>query len=138
MPARLGPIQTPAFADKPRMTRPDYTPVGQSDVATNRRKRGRVKTVRLKCTLGRVADISATGLRVSGTGFGPSKDSVVTLEIVGPEESVSVQGKVVWLKRRLFRFEVGLEFTALSAGARRSIAEIARACGNSMLDGHKS
>ena len=94
--------------------------------------------MRLRCTLGRIADISATGARVIGTGFGPFKDSVVTFQIVGPEETVAVQAKVIWLKRRLFRFEAGLEFTALSAGARRSIAEIARACGNSLLDGHQA
>lgn len=116
---------------------PKSLPPAYDDPATNRRKRGRVKCSHLSCTLGRVLDISASGLRVGGTGFGPGKGSVVSIQIIGPEERVPVQAKVVWLKRRLFRFEAGLEFTALSASARRSIAEIARMTSSNVLDAQR-
>lgn len=109
-------------------------PAHDDTPASNRRKRGRVKCSHLSCSLGRVLDLSATGMRISGSGFGPAKDSTVSAEIIGPEEKVQVQAKVIWLRRKLFRFQAGLEFTGLSSSARRAISEIARMTSSNMLD----
>lgn len=100
---------------------------GQSaDKGDNRRRHGRIRCDGVSCSIGEVLDLSPTGLRVSGSGFGINVGGLVQFTLNGPDGPVDVRGRVAWLRRKLFWFEAGLTFVDLSPATRRSISEIAR------------
>ncbi len=74
----------------------------------DRRSKIRIPQTELHCSLGKVLDISSTGLRVVCRR--KLKDEV-TFQLNTTVDPLTVQAKVVWVKRSGFcKHEVGLRF----------------------------
>ncbi|MDX2149055.1 MAG: PilZ domain-containing protein [Planctomycetota bacterium] len=79
----------------------------------------------VRCSLGRVLNLSASGMRVSLRG-NLTPEERASCEIDGPDGRFSVSVRVKWVKRSgLFTREAGLQFLDLSPRARESLASIA-------------
>ena len=85
------------------------------------RKHHRYATTELRCSLGRVEDISMSGVRVSGEGKSPVRRGMaLELVVSDEEEHVKVPVRVAWVRRpRHGAYEIGLEFV----GAKREQIE---------------
>ncbi len=93
----------------------------------DRRSKIRIRQTELHCSLGKVVDISSTGLRVVCRRI--PKDEV-TFELNTTVDPLTVQTKVVWVKRLGFRkHEIGLHFVESSP----ELDNLIRCC--STLDG---
>ena len=92
------------------------------------RQRGRLRTDRLQCSLGEVADISASGIRLRSKrypGVKIGKQCQITLRV--DDHKVTVRVKTVWFRRIGYRhYEAGLEFVDLTPELSNAIIEIAR------------
>lgn len=85
----------------------------------NKRRHGRVRCGEVQCTLGAVADISASGLKVFGNRPGPAVGDVVVLEVHCLDGAFVVQARIAWVRNHgLFARETGLEFLDLTSAAR--------------------
>ncbi|MCE9592048.1 MAG: PilZ domain-containing protein [Planctomycetes bacterium] len=94
----------------------------------NHRRHGRIRCEMLRCKLGEIADLSASGMRVRRLGRKVAdKGDVLHMNLLAFNQSVPVQAKVVWVKKSGFlRYEFGLEFMELAPETRASIASLAR------------
>jgi hypothetical protein len=104
----------------------------ESVEGANRRRPGRMRCESLRCTSGRVMDLSLTGVRVRvRTLFRPSmgsKRQMVFQTAMGP--SAPFRCHIQWVKRVGFlRYDLGLEFTDLDSVAKVQLAEMARVHG---------
>lgn len=99
--------------------------------ATCRRRYGRVRVGNVRCTLGRVVDISAGGLRVLNRSMTPVKaDSVLPVQVEATEGWVQASVRVAWVRPAgMFRQELGLEIVAIEDEGREALLELARKSG---------
>ena len=81
----------------------------------------------LSCELGEVCDLSATGMRIKGSGkpiLKKGQNGKVSLSFNGGV--LNLDSQVVWFKRRGFRkWEIGLSFLHVSPGMAKAISTIA-------------
>lgn len=92
------------------------------------RRHGRIRCEILKCGLGEVMDISASGMRVMRYGRRVVKEGkVLCLTLKALERTLPVTVKVVWVKRQGFmRYSFGVEFIDMTPEQAASIASFAR------------
>lgn len=92
------------------------------------RKHERLGTSTVRCSLGTIADISATGLRVMCEGKPPVEiGQVCPFKLKFDDGALTLQAQVRWCKRRgIKRHEIGLKFVALKPGMPDVLEAIAR------------
>ncbi len=110
-----------------RVARTDNLPSHDSRGAEVRRT-GRLRCDMLTCTFGDVVDLSAAGMRVRHKGgLRVAVDDSVSLTLSFAAAEVSLDARVVWMRRTGFRrHEIGFEFTDMSPETRECLHEIAR------------
>jgi hypothetical protein len=101
--------------------------VEEQGTPANQRRHGRVYCERVESSLGRVLDVSASGLRV-GTGLKRYKrGGVLVLEVHTEDGSFAVQARVAWSRSMGFLSnETGLEFIDLPPEAERILRATVR------------
>ena len=93
------------------------------EVSSGRRSKIRNHRVELQCSLGRVLDISATGMRVSCRRV--PKEKWIKILLNTTVDPLPVRARVAWTKRMGFRkHEVGLHFVEPSP----EIVKLVRSC----------
>jgi len=94
----------------------------------NRRRHGRIRCELVSCSLGRVLDVSASGVRVRGKGRPSIRvDDHVTMTLSCPAGEVVALLRCARLQRAgLFGFEAGLEFVQPTPELRRMLSFIAQ------------
>ncbi|MEX2218999.1 MAG: PilZ domain-containing protein [Phycisphaerales bacterium] len=91
------------------------------------RRGGRLTTRGLRCSLGRVVDLSSSGLRVIHSGFSPRGEGARTITIYADIGPIRVQARIVRRTRTgLFRQELGLEFVNLDPAMRQQLLAVFR------------
>jgi DnaJ-domain-containing protein 1 len=82
----------------------------------------------LSCALGDVLDLSATGVRLRGSGkVKVDLGDILTITVASENQSVKVQSQVVWVRRRgLGRQEIGLKFVNVRKGVATALVQLAR------------
>jgi hypothetical protein len=84
--------------------------LGLTPRAKHPRKARRYVTEWLHTPLGKVKDLSTTGMRIAGTGRPTiSKGSVTQLKLMTPQGELNFVARVAWVKRVKEGFEAGLE-----------------------------
>lgn len=102
--------------------KPDTAPA-----AAQRRRHGRVKTDEVPSTLGRVIDLSASGMRVSAGRKGPGVGAILDVGIQGVDGPFLIRAKVIRVIRRgLMGSEIGLEFDSPAENVRAELSQLAR------------
>lgn len=112
---------------------------GRTKSAWRERRGERFSDALVKCALGTVGDLSATGMRVLCEGKPPVRvGGVLPTKLRFADGSLALKAQVRWCRRRGFkRHEIGLHFielkpgtgTVLEAVARFGIAEAAKSMG---------
>jgi hypothetical protein len=124
--------------------RPPSNPILALDDAPRRRDkrhRGRLRVELLKCVLGDVQDLSATGMRVRRRGRLMIKvgdvHELTLSSLVGRQ---TVRARVMWIKKvSFFRHDLGLQFENLTPEAQKGLLAIARISVDArfIYDGHR-
>lgn len=98
------------------------------DASWRQRKAHRYGGETVRCALGEILDVSASGMRVMCDGKPPVKQGgVIPVRLKFSDGSLQVGTQVRWIKRRgLKRHEVGLQFVQLKPGVSRVLDAIAR------------
>ncbi|MBX2851286.1 MAG: DnaJ domain-containing protein [Phycisphaeraceae bacterium] len=98
------------------------------DASWRQRKAHRYGGETVRCALGEVADISASGMRVLCDGKPPVKQGgAIPVRLKFSDGSLQVGTQVRWVKRRgLKRHEIGLQFVQLKPGVEKVLEAIAR------------
>jgi len=95
----------------------------EADPAANLRRHGRVVPNTATCNLGKILDLSASGIRLR------SKRPLVgemVVEIKGDDQAIRVLGQVVWGRKLGFRaYEIGMKFVNIPAEAQALIQRVA-------------
>lgn len=93
-----------------------------------RRRGGRIPCEMLSCELGKVIDLSATGLRVrSRGGIKPPIGAFVALHVRWCGGSIELPSRVARVKRLgMFTYEYGLAFEELTTEQRALLSEVLR------------
>lgn len=105
-------------------------PVPIESHPNNARRDGRLRPHFVTCSLGDVADYSASGMRVqfSAKKLTIGEGQVQDVTIHGVDGDFVVKAKVVWIRKRGWRkFELGLQFIGIDAKSRANLAALARA-----------
>lgn len=98
---------------------------------SNARRHGRIRVSDATSTVGKVLDISASGMRVRCRTRPPEPGTQVRTTIAGPNCRTESEARVVWVKKLgWLHFEMGLEFVSPSAEVRACLLEIARGAGD--------
>lgn len=101
----------------------------QSDCEYIHRSESRIKTRKLACSMGKVADITGSGMRMLVTkGELPEVGDVQSYTFSDEENSVEVKGSVKWVRngsKFARRSEVGVEFVKLDQAVRDAILRLA-------------
>jgi hypothetical protein len=81
----------------------------------------------LRCELGRIVDVSASGMRVLAAGRpGVKRGELRPITIQSDWGTAEVQVRVGWVRRSgWFRREIGLEFEGLDERTRRTVFALA-------------
>lgn len=101
----------------------------EDDVNSNRRRPGRLRCERLRCSGGFVADLSTTGAKLrlkswSAPQEGTNRTLVFTAAFGETEPFPCV---IQWVRKQgRFKYEVGVQFLDLDEKRKRILAEIAR------------
>ncbi|MEM9066535.1 MAG: PilZ domain-containing protein [Planctomycetota bacterium] len=105
----------------------------------DRRRAGRLVCGDLRCGVGRIRDLSGTGMRVAR---GPlkgemKKGRIFAFRMQDEMGGFVVRARVVWMKRTgVFGREIGIRFTDLGQAERARIASMARISASTrMLEG---
>ena len=97
--------------------------------ADNRRRAGRLQCQDLTCSLGRVLDLSSSGVRIRRR-LPPPKDLRMRLTITNPGVAcVPVVARVVRVEQRGFmHHEIALTFDDADEATKQALADLARSC----------
>ena len=97
------------------------------DATWRERKAHRYGGEMVRCTLGDIADLSASGLRVICEGKPPVQiGGVMPVRLKFSDGVLEVRTQVRWCKRRgLKRYEIGLQFVQLKPGMSKVLAAVA-------------
>ena len=110
----------------PTRSRSEPRSASPSDLRSNRRRHGRVRAEMLRCQFGRVADLSASGLKVVALrkpALQTGDRVKIHLRLFG-EERVTVRVRVVFVEKRLREHVIGCEFSPLTPLVRERIGRI--------------
>ena len=99
---------------------------GSTGEHADRRKAGRLRCAGLKCSLGEVADLCASGMRVRSTRpIALGSGGAVTL--AADDVTLTLRARIAWSRQSGRRaYEAGCEFLDLDGEQRKALAEIAR------------
>jgi hypothetical protein len=102
----------------------------ESRTATEKRKKGRVKTGVILTELGEVVDLSESGVRVKRRGAtDQAVGSTLMLGMRGPGQTITCPCRVVWVKKSgWFHTMIGLEFLDQSETFARELRKLSVAC----------
>ncbi|MEX0876811.1 MAG: DnaJ domain-containing protein [Phycisphaerales bacterium] len=93
------------------------------------RREPRLHTPDLRCSVGKVADITGSGMRmIVDKDQIPELGDVQSYTFTDPSDSITVTGTVKWIRKGSAfskRCEVGVEFVRLDQGLRDSIVRLA-------------
>lgn len=100
----------------------------QKDPRREERNAARYETSVISCPLGRIADLSRTGMRVQCTGKKPpSKGLSFDLELFSPSDSLMVPMQVVSVTRLGWgRYELGIKFVNINEETAQAIENLAK------------
>ncbi len=114
---------------KPRPKRPALT-LADDAPTQNRRRFGRIRTLGVPCSLGEVADISASGMRVIARGRSPlAVGRETTMTVATPAGPLSLRVKMAWARRCGWTgVDLGLQFVDPSAEVLEGVRSILRGC----------
>lgn len=94
------------------------------------RRDERIKAQNLRCALGEVVDLSASGMRIRVKGKPPfAKGDVQTYRIDSSSQRLTLQAAVMWIRRcgvLSKDWELGVRFTDQRDSIRKAIEEFAR------------
>lgn len=107
-----------------------WTPFGKQSKELRARSAERHDAYGLRCAIGDLEDLSATGMRVKGSGkchvdVGQS----LPLVISNGGQTVRVQGEVVWVRKPTFgsgAFQVGVRFRDVRASLAAALEQMAK------------
>lgn len=115
------------------MDRSDHSLWATSDAKPeNHRRHGRVKCQHIACTLGTVVDLSASGLRVKGSGRPKVQTGDrFTMTIQTLEGPMLAPVQVAWSRKLAWRrHEIGVTFLEIGPALSRALTALARASAN--------
>ena len=94
----------------------------------NVRAHGRMHGDGITCNLGRIENLSASGMRVRVRGrLHVAPLQTIPLTIHGPLGPFTLTGKIVWTQKLGFRrHDVGVQFVEIHGGARQQLNSLAR------------
>ena len=97
---------------------------------TESRGSGRATTHRITCSLGQVADISATGMRVVSRGkLNVAEDEVIPLTMHTPSGLIALSAQVIWImKTGIIRHEIGFRFVDITPRALANLEFTLKLC----------
>lgn len=115
------------------MTQPENTPRPETPASESceyiHRMESRIKTKKLACSQGKVADITGSGMRMLVTkGELPEVGDLQSYTFTDGKHTVEVQGSVKWVRngsKFARRSEVGVEFVKLDHAVRDAILRLA-------------
>lgn len=97
--------------------------------ASNNRRHGRLLCQDVVCNLGKVLDLSASGLRIKVKQWPPKGQEPYLLLLAAGDVELRLGCVTRWRKRAgLFGHEVGVELVHVTEEQRRALAGLARAC----------
>lgn len=98
------------------------------DPSHNRRRHGRLRCDDLRCSLGMVIDLSASGARVRTTGMRPpERGAQVTLSIEVDDATIDIPARVVRSSRTgLLHGEIAVEFIDVTPDIHAQLLKLAR------------
>ena len=93
----------------------------------NHRRHGRLHVQKTPCSIGRVIDLSCSGMRIATKFKMKASEEMIGLKLEGLDGPMLLPCKVVWVRRSGFRqWTVGVEFTAMTQDQRKALSELAR------------
>lgn len=108
------------------MTQPRTSESLEAQSVSERRRHARIPQRSLESSLGKVIDLSRSGMRVQGTRRLRGTLEVVIFNTSGPH--IRIRARVAWTKRIGFRrHQSGLEFIDLPSSVAAELARIATA-----------
>jgi hypothetical protein len=91
------------------------------------RRHGRVLCQEIRCSVGDVLDLSASGMRVRTRFRLPDGGESFVVTVESPDGPIAILCRVRWLKRvGIFMREAGLEFFEVGPKSRAILNELAR------------
>ena len=121
-----GPLVDETRAMRPPRN-PNPLPTTQAR-ANEARRHGRLRSEILRCGLGKVVDLSASGMRVLSKGA-PFLDvgKTVKTDLVFGGQKLSVKAQLNWVNKEGFRkYHMGFEFLDVTPQTRRGLVDMAR------------
>ncbi len=105
---------------------PNFNPIpqvgGANEHPDNKRSTGRIACELVRSSVGKVLDVSRTGLRVRSRKKAGKIDDIVIFQVTGANGQTALKAKVVWTEKRGFRnHETGLELVDMSERQRREM-----------------
>ena len=90
-----------------------------------KRRTGRIAPEGVKCDLGKVLDLSAGGLRISGRGPKPGDEGdTILLSLDWGLDAMVFEGKIVRLERRgLFSWTAGISFEKVTPAQKQALSK---------------
>ena len=115
-------------------TKPSYS----FDRPPEHRRSGRLRCEMLRCNIGTVVDMSATGMRVRIKRSSPPKWTTRTVKLRSLDGKDRIRVRKVWIRQIDERcFELGLHFENVTMEGRERLKDIARLAGvRFRLDSH--
>jgi DnaJ-domain-containing protein 1 len=103
---------------------------GAAKTAYTQRRDERYKTETLRCHVGRVVELSQSGMRVCCKEKPPfKKGGIITFGITAGTQRLPIEGCVVWMRRASWRsseYELGVQFRDQRPAVRAALAAMAQ------------
>ena len=108
--------------------KPDNKRSSQPTVTDDRRREERHATNLLSCQIGKVVDVSFSGMKLQGQGKPPVKvGQVVVTKLDAGSQRISVQAQILWIRRRGFKsYTLGVRFLNMKRGLKMAVESLAR------------
>src|SRR5262245_21053767 len=115
----------------PRRSPKQLIPTKPVVPASARRRGGRIAICAIDCNLGKITDISGTGMKIRTRKRVPKPGMPFMTTLVSADVAVNVACVVKWVKRAgILAKEVGIEFLQLTPEAQRGIMQLSQAGAN--------
>jgi hypothetical protein len=102
---------------------------GQNQKRCERRRSGRVRQQSLRCNLGQIVDVSATGMRIRRCWYMPV-GTAKKIKIKGFPLAERLVAQVMWCRRAgFFAHEIGIQFVHADANVLQRLATVAGCSG---------
>lgn len=107
---------------------PDLEKCGSESRPENKRRHGRLVVQETGCSIGRIEDISCSGMRIRTKTRMKVSQNPIGMRIETLDGPTVLPCKVVWSKRAGFRrWDIGVEFMAMTLDQRRMLNDLAKA-----------